>query len=957
MSDCHDTSQVEMRRFSDAFTSLTGSPPFPWQQLLYRRFIGLEPGGIPSTCNLPTGLGKTSVVALWLLALAQKPDSIPRRLVYVVNRRTVVDQTTNEVEKYRTALLTDPLSSVREQLSALCAIPLINRGDERDAPLALSTLRGQFADNREWSADPARPAVIVGTVDMIGSRLLFSGYGVSFKGRPLHAGFLGQDVLLVHDEAHLEPAFQKLLIAIEKEQCEGERTANLPWRRIRVMELSATARARDDVIKDGPFELTNEERNPPQILPAPPTEPIHLVWQRLTATKGVAFHKPTSEKESVGERIGKLAREYADEKTDETRTDKAILVFVSSLDDHAVICKALAGKQVQVLTGTLRGLERDAMTDPRKESGCPVFARFLKAPKPDAGESEQWKVTPLPGTVYLVCTSAGEVGIDISADHMICDLTAFDRMAQRFGRVNRFGNGNARIDIVHEAEPDPKKKDDPNEHAKWKTLELLMELPLVDSRRSASPAALMQLRNRPDLADATNAAYSPEPTILHTSDILFDAWSLTTIRGKLPGRPPVERYLHGISGWEPPETHVAWREEVAVISGDLLGKYEPSELLDEYPLKPHELLRDNSNRVFDRLKKLKADPGTPVWLVADDGLVEVISLQDLIDTGKDNLGFKTVILPPSAGGLESGLLTASSIFANDVADEVPAANVVRRSASKTHDVERRVTIFESLPRIRLRGDDERLDQARKLMRLIRIIDTQPDSDDAHEDTGAHHLWYWFESLRNGDTDGSKSNKLPVEWQVHTDDVTTNVERIVTRLLPGGERKDLRAAIILAAKFHDLGKRRLLWQRSIGNPIPTNWLAKSGGRMKPRELGDSYRHEFGSLLDLIVARRSASADLQQTINDFNTLSDNMQDVVLHLIAVHHGFGRPHFPAEHAFDPEPKGASPEQIAAEVPRRFGRLQRKYGRWGLAYLESLLRAADYAASANPSEFVEDLP
>ena len=43
----------------------------------------------------------------------------------------------------------------------------------------------------------------------------------------------------------------------------------------------------------------------------------------------------------------------------------------------------------------------------------------------------------------------------------------------------------------------------------------------------------------------------------------------------------------------------------------------------------------------------------------------------------------------------------------------------------------------------------------------------------------------------------------------------------------------------------------------------------------------------------------------------------------------------------------------MAAEVPRRFARLQRKYGRWGLAYLESLLRAADWAASAEPSEFV----
>jgi CRISPR-associated endonuclease/helicase Cas3 len=44
----------------------------------------------------------------------------------------------------------------------------------------------------------------------------------------------------------------------------------------------------------------------------------------------------------------------------------------------------------------------------------------------------------------------------------------------------------------------------------------------------------------------------------------------------------------------------------------------------------------------------------------------------------------------------------------------------------------------------------------------------------------------------------------------------------------------------------------------------------------------------------------------------------------------------------------------MAAEVPRRFARLQRKYGRWGLAYLESLLRAADYAASSQPSQFME---
>src|SRR5207249_1854517 len=121
-----------------------------------------------------------------------------------------------------------------DRLESLCAIlPL----EKDEPPLAISTLRGQFADNREWSADPARPAVIVGTVDMIGSRLLFSGYGVGFKTKPLHAGFLGQDVLLVHDEAHLEPAFQDLLIEIQKEQEQCKEFGTF-----RVMELSATSR-------------------------------------------------------------------------------------------------------------------------------------------------------------------------------------------------------------------------------------------------------------------------------------------------------------------------------------------------------------------------------------------------------------------------------------------------------------------------------------------------------------------------------------------------------------------------------------------------------------------------------------------------------------------------------------------------------------------------------------------
>jgi CRISPR-associated endonuclease/helicase Cas3 len=167
-----------------------------------------------------------------------------------------VDQTTNEVEKLRNNL------------------PKLENLPHHARQLAISTLRGQFSDNREWSTDPSRPAVICGTVDMIGSRLLFSGYGVGFKTKPLHAGFLGQDVLLVHDEAHLEPAFQELLIAIEKEQRQGERSQEMPWPKLRVMELTATSRGRGaEGQKEKPFELTDAESNPPSVIPDPPTEP------------------------------------------------------------------------------------------------------------------------------------------------------------------------------------------------------------------------------------------------------------------------------------------------------------------------------------------------------------------------------------------------------------------------------------------------------------------------------------------------------------------------------------------------------------------------------------------------------------------------------------------------------------------------------------------------------------
>lgn len=863
--------------FVSAFHSLTNTPPFPWQVALYERLVSDRPDNIPSSCNLPTGLGKTSVIAIWLIALANG-GKLPRRLVYVVNRRTVVDQTTDEVEKIRQNLAK---AGLVEPLKELCSLSHETCQDQ--LPLAISTLRGQLADNREWSADPARPAVICGTVDMIGSRLLFNGYGVGFKGRPLHAGFLGQDVLLVHDEAHLEPAFQDLLVAIQLEQGRCKE-----FRSFHVMELSATSRGAET------FSLSDEDRGNDE------------VKKRIGATKRLEFHPVVDEKKQLADKLVELALQHKD-------SSRAILLFVSKVDDVKKIVDRLKkdNQQTQQLMGTLRGLERDQMANPRKPEGCPIFARFLKRTKVDAPENEQWKIEPKTGTVYLVCTSAGEVGVNISADHLICDLSTFDSMAQRFGRVNRFGEcADTRIDIVYPAEF----KDDNELNVRRKrTLALLQSL-----NGDGSPAALSSLD-----PIARLDAFAPKPVIFPVTDILFDAWTLTTIRDKLPGRPPVEPYLHGKAEWQAPETYVAWREEVGKITGPLLEKYKPEDLLEVYPLKPHELLRDRTDRVLKQLSALAKKHATSlVWLLDDFGQVETLTLADLVDTDKkDRLAYRTVLLPPAVGGLRNGMLDAASEVAEDVADEWFDDRGDRR-------------------RIRIWSNDPDFTAKSESMRRIRPPIQIEDGDDEEAEVLS---WHWFERSDTGDGDGSDANKKSVAWRVHTDDVVRNVTAIVEKLSLSSE---LRRALILAARWHDLGKKREIWQRSIGNPNPANWLAKSGKDRVLREL-TGYRHEFGSLVDVTAGHEVDGED----VNDFKSLHLDLQDLVLHLIAAHHGYGRPHFPEERAFDPEPKGQDITQLAADVPRRFVRLQRKYGRWGLAYLESLLRAADWAASARPSQ------
>ena len=128
--------------------------------------------------------------------------AVPRRLAYVVNRRTVVDQTTDEVKKLR-ANLDKRWPVWKTRLKKLCVLPM-------DCPLAVSTLRGALAE-RPGGRQTLPPGGGRWHRRLDWQPLFFSVDTGRLQNPAAHAGLLGQDTLIVHDEAHLEPAFQTLL--------------------------------------------------------------------------------------------------------------------------------------------------------------------------------------------------------------------------------------------------------------------------------------------------------------------------------------------------------------------------------------------------------------------------------------------------------------------------------------------------------------------------------------------------------------------------------------------------------------------------------------------------------------------------------------------------------------------------------------------------------------------------
>jgi CRISPR-associated endonuclease/helicase Cas3 len=189
--------------------------------------------------------------------------------------------------------------------------------------------------------------------------------------------------------------------------------------------------------------------------------------------------------------------------------------------------------------------------------------------------------------------------------------------------------------------------------------------------------------------------------------------------------------------------------------------------------------------------------------------------------------------------------------------------------------------------------------------------------------------------RKAEAGSEESRALANREQTLSDhsEVARNIARRLAKSL--GLPRDYVELLALAARLHDEGKDFWRWQRAFNAPRGAVY-AKTTGPLNLKLL-DGYRHEFGSLIKI---DRDA---------EFQRLPSDLQNLLLHLVAAHHGNARPLISARNAEGSA--GATPEVRAQEVALRFERLQRRWGPWGLAWWESLLRAADQEASRENDE------
>ena len=924
--------------FGAFFSAVHGQVPFPWQERLTRQV--LDEGKWPEVIDLPTGTGKTSVLDTAVFALAACPDQFPRRVVFVIDRRIVVDQVYERAKRIRKRLAkadTDVLRRVRDELGKIS-------GGE---PLGTAALRGGALILDEWTKRPDQPWVVVSTVDQFGSRLLFRGYGVSPGMRPIHAGLAGNDCLVVLDEVHLSIPFAETLADI------AAMDAGPLTRRFQVVEMSATpskSAARRFELTDGDLSGSEELR------------------QRVEAAKQAELVIGKSKKpphEEVPPAVVKVIKSDLDEQV------CSVGVVVNRVRTARETHKALtaAGYKSHLITGRMRPLDRVQALELISGAVDPDRAR-------GNGELE-----------IVVATQSIEVGADFSFDALITECAPVDSLRQRFGRLDRRGNYAAHTgqparawilgvkSVLEAKNPDPVYGE--SVKVTWEELERRSESGSISESEPISESGSIDVGPRsPDLEDFPDGSTAPRlqaPLLLPTH---MQAWVQTSPEPVVD--PPIEWFLHGIDSSQQPDVAVVWRWDRSV---DALRLVPPRTA--EYLQVPIGAVKSwlagggetavadvsASGGEFNRDARDQTDSTSDWvrWAGFQDGPQQV-ALND-IRPGD------ILIVDPGRGGITAGNWDPGPTEpVSDLGDMAQLAYGKRATLRLDPRIFGETAELRGISAPPLPTHEP--EAATPKERVEDWMATAADSADSGwlanaigrlqgnchieqiGETGSDGAYFIvaqrsIDELTFDDSDQSSSfTGTRVTLRRHLYGVGDRAAEFARRLgLGEAIQEDLR----LAGQLHDVGKVDRRFQRQMvgGDPVKEAMLnepiAKSlpGVRTSPQGW-PPVRHELSS-----VAMAESNSEICAMAHDW--------DLVLHLVGTHHGRARPLPPIVE--DPEPEtlrfdhdGLSmvshsgelvDSPLAIEMADRFWRLVARYGYHGLAWLEAILRLADHRQSA----------
>lgn len=1020
--------------FPDYFQALHGHPPYPWQQRLAKEAVqGVWPGAI----DLPTGSGKTACIDIAIFALACQASrplaerTAPRRIFFCVNRRVIVDEAYQRARRIAASIWKGegnqvPSQSILRDVASALREVTGTKADDGSPPLDVLELRGGIYRDNRWARSVTQPTIVCTTVDQLGSRLLFRGYGASTNAAPIQAALIAYDSLILLDEAHISEPFRQTLDYVQG-YLDPQKWAEEHIGVCSVTVVPMTATPSEQMRQRGVIGLEADDRSPK--LP---------LFKRLTASKPAELRNVKDvDKGAIAEAIELVGDQPAAVGIIVNRVATARAIYDelhllrSELSDRKR--KVPTDAAIELVIGSMRPIDRDHQAE---------RLRPLVGPdRPPVTEQAS----------FIVATQCLEVGADYDFDVLITECASLDALRQRFGRLNRAGRGIDAKAVILIDKKAIKSDDKLNDEkpldpiygnalaATWNWLnecatdEIINEKSVkrIDFGIDAF-AALLKAHGEDGRPPRNSLAPSASLNAPVMMPAYVDFWCQTAPR-PVPD-PDVSLFIHGAQRSEP-DVQVCWRADLIeddyftdqqwcdVVKllpptsaecmslpisrvrrwlvdqldetqdhGDVLGVSEPEEaghdkkgnrtpslqhpgvlwrgvkdtklIASPDDLHPGATLvlpaSDDASRVLGHLPD--ADHANPAPTGNSDEETKVVPINDVSETAFTRAQDRAVLrLHPSLRSLLPVGEGVDALFAAAIEiDEPPTRRewsaLLRAAAGALpdgQDARRKFWLF-------LAGNPIRIahypDQRGLVLTGRKRVGSSTD---------------WFVPSMDDDEDESSRTwrDAPILLAEHTCHVREAVNQSLTAL---PLNNDFSAIYQLAAKLHDLGKADERFQAMLRGTNRTDaWLlidvtsevlAKSDGvpmtraeraaARKRAGLPAGFRHEMLSV---------QLAELSQRLPD----DAEHHELTLHLIAAHHGHARPFTPVVSddelpavevdglRLTSEERGEliPAHRLDSGIPERFWILNRRFGWWGLAYLEAVLRLADQQASAGEDD------